>query len=165
MLSKSQKEEIIQSLKEKLETSKIVVVADYQGMTVKDMDDIKKEIREIGGEFQVTKKTLMNIALKEKDIDLDTKQYMGQLAFAFGPEETGVPKKIWSFIKKNEKMKIEAGVLENKAIDASAVESLAKLPSREELLGKVVGTIAAPMGGIVNVLTGPMRGLLNVLRT
>lgn len=164
MLTKSQKEQIIQEIKEKLSNSKVVITADFRGLSVKEMDELKKEIREIGGSVQVIKKTLMNIALKEQNTDFDLKKFTGPLVFVFGPEETGVPKKIWNFIKKSENLKIQGGLLEKEKIDAAQIEALAKMPSREELLAKLVGTIQAPVSGFVYALSGTIGSLVNVLK-
>ncbi len=164
MLNKSQKETIIQKLKEKLVNNKVLVVADFRGLSVKDMNDLKKQIREIGGSVQVAKKTLINLALQAEKIDFDTRQFSGPLAFIFGIAETEVPKKIWSFAKKNDKIKIEGGLLEGKIISLAEVESLAKMPSKKELLGKLVGTVQGPVRGFVYVLSGTIGSLVNVLK-
>lgn len=164
MLTKSQKEEIIGRLKEAIDQNKILVMADFRGLTVQDLGTIKKEVKEIGGRLHVAKKTLLNIALQEKGIDFDTRKFTGPLVFAFGPEETGVPKKLWSFSKKNDKLKIEGGILEGNVLSSDEVVVLAKLPSKEELLAKVVGTIQAPISGFVHVLSGTVGSIVNVIK-
>lgn len=164
MLNKSQKEKIVASLKEALDGNKILVMADFRGLTVGDMNDLKKEVREVGGRTQVIKKTLVNVTLKEKGIDFDTRQFTGPLAFIFGPDETAVPKKVWSFSRKNENLKVEGGMLENEIVTKSDIEVLAKLPSKEELLGKLVGTIQGPVNGFARVLSGTIGSLANVIK-
>lgn len=164
MLTKSQKEHLVKEIKELVDQNKIVVMADFRGLTVKDMTDLKKDIRESGGRMQVIKKTLVNVALKEKGIDFDTRDYTGPLAFIFGPDETVVPKKIWSFSRKNDKLKIEGGLLDKAIVTKSEIEALAKLPSREDLLGKLVGTIQGPVSGFVHVLSGTVGSFVNVLK-
>ena len=164
MLNKSQKEDIVSKLKEALDQNKILVMADFRGLTVKDMDDLKKEIKEVGGKMQVAKKTLVNVALKERGIEFDTRDFTGPLAFIFGPEETAVPKKVWSFVRKNDKLKIEGGLLEEKIVTDSDIVMLAKLPSKEELLGKLVGTVQGPISGFVRVLSGTLGSFVNVLK-
>jgi large subunit ribosomal protein L10 len=164
MLTKSQKEEIITKLKESLSQNKVLVMADYRGLSVHDMRELKKEVREIGGRMQVAKKTLLNIALKDAGIDFDTRSFAGPLVFVFGPEETGVPKKVWNFSRKNENLKIEGAVLEGQVLNTADTIALAKLLSKEELLAKLVGTIQGPISGFVNVLAGPMRSFVQVLK-
>jgi len=164
MLTKSQKEKIIADLKEALDQNKVLVMADFRGLTVKDMSDLKKEVKELGGKMQVAKKTLLNIALQEKGVEFDTRSFSGPLVFVFGPEETSVPKKLWNFARKNEHLKIEGGVLESKVLNSEEVVMLAKLPSKEELLAKLVGTIQAPVSGFVYVLAGTIGSLVNVVK-
>jgi len=164
MLTKAQKEEIIDGLREKMNQNKVLVIADYRGLTVKDMNDLKKEVREMGGKMQVAKKTLLNIILKEKNIDFDTRTFNGPLVFVFGPEETDIPKKMWNFAKKNDKLKIEGAILENSVLSSDEAIALAKLPSKEELLARVVGTIQAPISGFVRVLSGTVGSFVNVVK-
>jgi len=164
MLTKAQKEEILKELEENMNRNKVLVMADYRGLSAKDMISLKKEIKEAEGKVQVAKKTLLNIILRNNGIDFDTRSFSGPLIFAFGPEETSVPKKIWNFTRKNDKLKIEGAVLENKVLSSDETVALAKLPSREELLAKVVGTIQAPVSGFVHVLSGTLGSLVNVLK-
>lgn len=164
MLTKSQKEEILNELKSALDQNNILVMADFRGLTVQDMTALKKEVKEIGGKMQVAKKTLLNLALQEKGIEFDTREFSGPLVFAFGPEETAVPKKLWTYSRKNDKLKIEGGVLEGKVLNSDEVIVLAKLPSKEELLAKVVGTIQAPISGFVRVMAGPISSFVNVVK-
>lgn len=164
MLTKSQKEQIIDQLKEAIDQNKILVMADYRGLAVQDIIALKKEVKEQGGKLQVAKKTLLNIALQDKGIEFDTRKFSGPLVFAFGPEETAIPKKLWSYSKKNENLKIEGGILEGNVLSSDEVIVLAKLPSKEELLAKVVGTIQAPISGFVRVLSGTVGSFVNVVK-
>jgi len=164
MLTKSQKEQLVEELKIAMDQNKILVMADYRGLTVKDIDELKKEVREAGGQMRVAKKTLVNVALKDKGIDFDTRKYSGPLAFIFGPEETAIPKKVWNFSRKNDKLKIEGGMLEYNLIAKEDVEALAKLPSKNELLAKLVDTIQGPISGFANVLAGPMKSFVQVMK-
>jgi large subunit ribosomal protein L10 len=163
MLTKAQKEEKVKEIKEKLEQNKVLVIADFSGLSVKDLRELKKEIRGVGGSIGVYKKTLMDIALRKANVDFDIKSCTGPLIFAFGPEETSVPKKVWNFVKKNENLRVESGLLENRAISAAEIESLAKMPSKEELLTRLTGSINAPLSGLVYVLSGTIGSLINVL--
>jgi len=164
MLTKSQKEEIIARLKDAMSRNKVLVMADYRGLTVQDMRYLKKEVREAGGQMQVAKKTLLNIVLQDAGVDFDTRSFTGPLVFVFGPEETAIPKKIWNYSKKNDNLKIEGAVLESKVLSAEETVALAKLPSKEELLAKLVGAIQGPVSGLVNVMAGPMRSFVQALK-
>ncbi len=115
--------------------------------------------------FRVVKKTLVNKALKEGGQDptpLD--QIRGNIGIAFSLHDEVTPAKILAkAAKDNEQLRLHFGILAGKLIDAAAVKMLAALPSKEELLGKLVGTLVAPLRGFLNVLQGPQRNLLNVL--
>jgi large subunit ribosomal protein L10 len=161
MLTRKQKEQLVGDLSAELKNSKTSVICGYQGMTVSDVAQLRSQLREKEAKMQVLKKTLIQIALKNADIEFDPKAMEGQVAIVFGgDDEIFSPKILHDFAKKNESLKILAGVLEGKMISASEVEGLAKLPSKEELLAKVVGTINAPISGFVNVLAGNLRNFV-----
>jgi len=165
MLSKSQKSQIVKELAERIKNSKAVVFSDFKGLKVKDLTKLKKELREAGVSFTVLKKTLINLALKEVKIDLDTRKLEGQIAVAVSLLDEVAPAKIIDkFGKTNENIKITGGILGKALMTIEEVKALAKLPGREELLAKLVGTLNAPVSGFVNVLAGNLRGLVQVLK-
>lgn len=163
--TKQQKEELVKSLAEKLKNSKAVVFSDFKGLTVKGLTDLRKELRSADIEIKVLKKTLINIALKDAGIDADTRKMEGQIAIAISSgDEVAAAKIIAKAAKANENLKIVGGILGIKELSADEVNALAKLPSKEEMLAKLVGTINAPVSGFVNVLAGNLRGLVQVLK-
>lgn len=165
MQTKAQKKELVKDLAQKIKESKSVVFADFKGVKVKDLTELKKELRKEGISFKVLKKTLINIALKEAGVEASTKEMEGQVAISTSPKDEVAPAKIISkFSKANENIKILGGVLESKSMTIEEVKSLAMLPGKEELLGKLVGTIQAPISGFANVLAGNIRGLVQVLK-
>jgi large subunit ribosomal protein L10 len=165
MLNKDQKKTIVKDLEEKLKTSKSVVFVDFKGIKVKDMTGLKRDLRKEGVEMKVTRKTLFNIALKEAGMELNTKAMDGQVAISISQKDEVAPAKIiFQFAKTNENLKILGGILGTKPMTAAEVNMLAKLPSKEELLAKLVGTINAPVSGFVNVLAANIRGLVQVLK-
>jgi large subunit ribosomal protein L10 len=164
MLTREQKEKLANDFLEKIKESKTTVVVDFKGMTVAEISELRNLLREQGIKMQVLKKSIAQVALDEQKIDLDVRKMEGQLAFVYGGEdEVSAPKIISKFGKENEKLKMLAGILENKTMDQQEVSALAKLPSKEELLAKVVGSLKAPVSGFVNVLGGNLRGLVGVL--
>ena len=164
MLTKSQKQEIAKELKGNIKSSKTCVVCDFKGLTVEELTEIRGQLREFGAEMKVIKKTLMQIALKEAKVDLDVRKMEGQLAIVFGGEdEVSSPKVLNDFAKDNEKLRILGGVLEQKGITEVEVKNLANLPSKQELLAKVVGSIKAPINGFVGVLSGNLRKFIYAL--
>jgi len=163
--TKLQKEEIVKDLAAKLKASKAVVFSDYKGLRVKDMTALRRELREAGVDIKVLKKTLIDLALKDAGIELDVKKLEGQIAIAISSgDEVAAAKIIAKAAKANENLKIVGGILGMKELSAAEVNALAKLPSKEELLAKLVGTLNAPVSGFVNVMAGNLRGLINVLK-
>jgi large subunit ribosomal protein L10 len=164
MLTKDQKKQLVKDLSQAIKAAKSVVFADFKGLKVKDLSALKKELRKADSSFRVSKKTLMNIALKEAGVEYDTKKLEGQIAITLAADEVTAAKIIDTFAKKNENIKILGGILGEKILDSTQVKALAKLPSKKELLAKLVGTINAPVSGFVNVLAGNIRGLVQVLK-
>lgn len=149
---------------EKLDRQKAAVFADFSGLKVKDLTDLKNKLRQKGAEFKVAKKTLMNLALKEKGIDADAKVMAGEIAMVMGyDDEVSAAKEVHQFSKTNQNLKILGGLLENKLIDAPQVMALALLPSKLELLAQLTGSLSAPSRNFVGVLQGNLRGLIQAL--
>ncbi|WKZ29530.1 MAG: 50S ribosomal protein L10 [Patescibacteria group bacterium] len=163
--SRKQKEATLAELVDALSQTKSVVFADFKGLTVKDATDFRNKARKENVGVIVAKKTLMRLAFKNAGYeDVDPSSLEGALVMVTGLEDEVAPAKLVSdFSKDHEALKIVAGVLERKLVDANAIKALAKLPSKQELLAKLVGSINAPVNGLVNVLAGNLRGLVNVL--
>lgn len=145
---------------------KAAVFADYSGLTVAKMTELRRKLREQDAEMEVVKKTLLDLAAKKKGglEGIEPKKMPGQLAIIFGYGDEVAPSRIvYGFSRVNEQLKILGGILNNNFISGEGIKSLAKLPSRQGLLARAVGTIAAPLSGMVNVLQGNLRGLVQVL--
>jgi large subunit ribosomal protein L10 len=166
MLTKDQKVELVKQLTEKIKAAKSAIFVDYKGLKVKESTDLKKSLRKADVEYLVVKKTLLGIALKNAGIkDVDVKSMEGQIALSLSnADEVASAKIIDCFAKTNENIKMLGGILGTQIMDASQVKALAKIPSKEELLAKLVGTLNAPVSGFVNVLAGNLRGFVNVLK-
>lgn len=164
--SKEQKKEIVKNLEEKLKKAKAVVFSDYLGLKVKDIEAIKKALHQEEGEFVVTKKTLLKLALEKAGYkDVDPKQFVGGLAVTFGfRDEVTSAKVLAKFAKDFPVIKFFGGLLENKFIEAAKVKELALVPSRQELLGKLVSSVNAPLYGLLAVLSGNLRNLIIILQ-
>jgi large subunit ribosomal protein L10 len=166
MLTKDQKIELVKKLTEKIKAAKSAIFVDYKGIKVKEVTDLKKSLRKADVEYVVAKKTLIDLALKNAGIEgVSMKGMEGQVAISLSnADEVAGAKIIDGFAKTNENIKMLGGVLGKDVMDAAQVKALAKIPSREELLAKLVGTLNAPVSGFVNVLAGNLRGLVQVLR-
>lgn len=165
--TKQQKQEIIQGITDKISKSKSLVFVKFNKLGVVENEELRRELKKEGAEYLATKKTLLNISLKNNKIDeIDTKSFEGQTATVFGFEDEIAPAKIVAkFVKENEeKIEFIGGVLENKFLLATEVMALAKLPGKQELYAKLVGSINSPVSGFVNVLAGNIRSLVNVLK-
>lgn len=163
--TKEQKAQLIESLDQRIENMKSAVIVEYKGLKVKEIEELRSTLRKQKVDFNVAKNTLVRIALKKHGIEIDEGILSKPIAIAFAMEDEVAPaKEIALFAKKSEAIAILGGILEKKFIDESAVKQLASLPTREQLLGQVVGTISAPLSGFVNVMAGNMRGLVNALK-
>ena len=164
MQTKQQKIALVKNLAEKLKNSKATVFSDFKGLTVKDMTALRAELREKSVDMQVIKKTLLTIAMKDAGVELDATKFEGQIAVAVSREdEVEAAKIIAKMAKVNENLKIVGGLLGKNILSKEEVVALSKLPSKDELLAKLVGTLNAPVSGFVNVLAGNLRGLVQVL--
>ena len=165
--TKEQKKKIIEDLTDELKEFKSLVFVDYKGLTVKDASDIKKLCKKQKVDYVVAKKTLIKLALEKAGIkDIDVKQLSGNIALVIGFEDEIAPAKIvGKFAKDHESLKMLGGIMESKFIDLNQVIALSKIPSKLELLSKLVGSINAPVSGFVNVLAGNLRGLVQVLNS
>jgi len=166
-LTKQQKEQIVKSLVEDIQNAKSFVISDYNGLTVNDTQELRQKAKDQGVKFQAVKKTLLNLALEQAKVEgIDPKQLEGSLSIALGLEDEVAPAKIVAeFAKEHEEVKILSGMLDSKLMSQEEVMALSKIPSKDELLAKVVGSINAPVSGFVNVLAGNLRGLVNVLNS
>ena len=161
-----QKEAQLSKLVDKLQSSKAVILTEFTGMTMKNLDTLRDKARKEGVSFQVAKNTLLDKAAKVAGIEgLVTQKIGKQIAVATdGDDEIAISKLIYQFAKDNSaKIKIYAGILERKIVPVDMINQLAQLPSREELLTKMVGSMNAPISGFVRVLNGPLQGFYNVI--
>ncbi|MDO8486398.1 MAG: 50S ribosomal protein L10 [Candidatus Staskawiczbacteria bacterium] len=166
-LIKEKKQKALKDLKENISKQKSVIFVDFSKVNSKDLFSLRKKLKEAGCALKVGKKTLIRIAFGQSGISFWNKiksSIPGQLALVFGIEDELSPAKISNqFSETNKNFKILGGIFENRFIEKEKVLALANLPSREELLGKIVGSITAPISGFMNVLQGNIKGLVVVL--
>ncbi|OHA76761.1 MAG: 50S ribosomal protein L10 [Candidatus Wildermuthbacteria bacterium RIFCSPLOWO2_12_FULL_40_9] len=164
-ITKDKKREIIKELGEKITKQKIVVFADFTGVKVKELSDLRKKIKKEEGELKVVKKTLARIAFQKSGLEIDTKKLQGEIAFILGyKDQLGTAKILYQFSKSNPSFKILGGFLDGELKGSDNIIALAQLPTREELLSMLVGSIASPMSSFINVLQGNIKGLIQVLK-
>ncbi|MFZ1655093.1 MAG: 50S ribosomal protein L10 [Candidatus Moraniibacteriota bacterium] len=165
MQNKSEKSQLIAEVAAKAKSSKALVFANFKGVSVKDITTLRRNLRETGSSWQVLKKTLLNRALDEVGVKVDARVLDGQVGVAFSVDEVAAAKTIADFIKahKDSTLSIVGGSLGSEALSVEAVKALAKLPSKDELRAKLVGTLQAPIAGFVRTLSGNLTGLVRVL--
>ncbi len=166
MLTKVQKQKIVEELKEKIDKQKVIVFFDFTGLKVKDLSNLRKKLKKENSELKVAKKTLMAIAFKKlnESIAGNIKKLTGEIALVFGYQDIITPAKmLWQFSRDFPNLKILGGFVENNFKTATEIIALAQLPSKEELLAKLVGSIASPISGFINALQYNLKGLVYLL--
>jgi len=163
-VARPEKEAVVKELTDKFSSAKSLVITDYLGLNVAEMTELRSKLREAGVEFKVVKNTLATIAANDVEMEGMTDYFSGPTAIAFGEDDAVSPAKVLvEFAKDHEVLEIKAGLLNGEIISKEKVESLAEIPSREELLAKAFASMKAPLTGLVNVLQGNIRGLVQVL--
>lgn len=166
-LSKDKKAEIVSDISGLLSSSKMTVVAKYQGTSVKSLQELRKKAEEDGTKIQVIKNRLFKIALKEADKfkEVDSGVLTGQLLYAFNSSDEVAPAQVLANFAKVESQLEFVGALsqDGQFIPAEDVKALANLPGKEQLRAQLAGTIAAPLSGFTRVLSGNLRGFVNIL--
>lgn len=162
--SKSQKDATVAELSASLAESKGVVFVNPGNINVADVTMMRQKCQKEGVRYFVAKKTLLTIALREAGIEFNAKtQLEGTVGIAFSQDEIAPAKTLAEFGKGREGFALLGGILEKSFIDKKGVTALAKLPSKQEMLGMLVGTIQAPVSSFVRVLNGNVSGFVRVL--
>ena len=155
--TRQQKEETVQVIAEKLGRAKAVVFTDYKGLNMKQLSDLRDKLRDVNSELTVTKNTLLKKALPEVELE-------GPTATLFAYDDEISPIKILVKTLKDITIgKVKSGFLGDIALDESKILQLATLPTKEELRGKIVGVLVAPLQGMISVLQGNLRNLVYAL--
>lgn len=164
MLNISQKKEQVERLAKDFSESEIVILVDYKGLDVLKMTDLRAQLRNEGVQMEVVKNTLLIRASEDTDAALMKDFYKGPNAIVLSKDDPVAPARILAkFAKDNEKLEIKAGALSGKLLSPEEIDQLAKMPSREELLTKLVCTLNAVPTSLVTLLSGVPRAFVNVL--
>lgn len=163
-MDRTQKEQVVADLHEKLQRASAAILTDFKGMTVAEMTDLRDALASEKVEYQVVKNTLMRLASQDTGAALLEPLLKGTCAIAIGYGDPAIPAKIIKkFSKSNDKFKVKAGVLGQRLLNPDQVADLAELPPREELLAKLLGTLNAVPTSLVTVLSGVPRAFVGVL--
>jgi large subunit ribosomal protein L10 len=161
------KAEKIDELADKLNRSVVTILVQTQGLTVKEMGDLRRKLRAANLEFQVAKNTLLRIASERNNwTDLDTSIFNGQTAVAFGYEdEIATAKAVTDYISSSKVAVLKSGIMAGHTLTAEQIEGLAKIRGgKEQTKAEVVGTLQAPLSSAYGLLTAPLRDLCYVLQ-
>ncbi len=164
MATKAFKSEKIDEIKAKLDKAQVAIVTEYKGLSVEEITNLRRALQKDGGDYMVTKNTLAKIAVKGTDFEVLTETFKGPIALAFGFEDQVSPAKaVAKFIKDTKKGVILGAALDGKLLSADETEALAKLPSKEELIAKILGSINSPASGIANSVNAVMAQLTRAM--
>ncbi|MGN1201012.1 MAG: 50S ribosomal protein L10 [Candidatus Caccovivens sp.] len=158
------KKQLVEEIKEKFSKAKTIAFVDYRGITVAEDTALRKKFRENGCDYKVYKNRLMLKALSDLGIECSANYFEGTTAVAIGYEDEVTPAKIvCDCVKNTKKMAIKFGILNGVSVDAHNIEALASLPSKEELIAKLLGTLNNTASSLCRVLSAPTRGLVVAL--
>jgi large subunit ribosomal protein L10 len=162
-VDRAQKRELVASLNEQWKGSGVIVVAHYKGMTVAQMTDFRKRMKEAGGAVKVAKNKLAKLAVKDTDVEAISDLLIGQTCVAYSDDPVSAARISVKYARENEKLVILGGAMGKTRLDSNAVKALADLPSLDELRGRLVGLLQAPAAKIARILNEPGGMLARVL--
>ena len=162
-MDRAQKRELVTTLNEEWKGSGVIVVAHYKGMTVAQMTDFRKRMKEVGGAVKVAKNKLAKLALKDTEVETISDLLKGQTCVAYSEDPISAARVSVKYARENDKLVILGGAMGSTRLDSSGVKALADLPSLDELRGKLIGLLQAPASKIARILNEPGGMLARVL--
>ena len=163
-MQRADKERLVSTLHDTFQDTVLVVIAHQNGLSVADSSNLRRQMREAGATFKVTKNRLARLALKGTKFEPLADMFTGPTAIAFSEDPVAAAKVSVEFAKKNDKLAIVGGALGERLLDADAVKALASLPSLDELRAKLLGMVSTPATRIAGVLQAPAGQLARVIR-
>ncbi len=163
-MNRAEKAEVVSALKAQADGASIAVVTDFKGLSVEEMTNLRVKLRENAVHYQVVKNTLARIAFTDTSHEILNEKLKENCAVALGQDDPIlVAKALVDYTKENKKFSIRFGSLEGKYLDAESLTDLSKLPGKEELLAKTLGTMNAVPTNFVGLFANILRGVLNAL--
>ncbi len=164
-LTREQKNQIIEEYVELLQASQGLIMADYRGLTVKEMQALRRQVKDAGGRMRVVKNTLFRIAMERTGLPVPTELLVGPVLVGFGVEDVPpIAKAFVNYAKDVPALKIKGGMLGERLLSVQEVEDLAKLPSMDVLRAQLVAAIQGPLTNLVGIISAPMREIAYVLQ-
>ena len=164
-MDRAQKEKVVEELGQIFESSGVVVVSHYAGLTVAEMQDLRARARDAGGAVRVAKNRLAKIALDGKPCESIADLLTGMTVLTYSEDPVAAAKVAEDFAKENPKLDILGGAMGENALDRAGVKAVSKMPSREELIASIVGCIGAPASNIAGAIGAPASNIAGVLST
>ncbi|SLN65873.1 50S ribosomal protein L10 [Pseudoruegeria aquimaris] len=164
-MDRAQKEKLVEELGQIFESSGVVVVSHYEGLTVAEMQDLRARAREAGSSVRVAKNKLAKIALEGKPCASISEYLSGMTVLTFSEDPVAAAKVAEDFAKDNKKFEILGGAMGENALDRAGVTAVSKMPSREELIASIVGCIGAPASNIAGAIGAPASNIAGILST
>ena len=164
MMNKESKKNYVEEMKKNFTSNESVMIAQYQGLNVTELDELRKELRDKGILFKITKNRITKIAIKDTPVKDLEKYFTGPTAAAISSDPITTAKILTKFAKSHEKLKIVAGFMDGKVLDQKEVAIIATLPSLEEARANIVGILATPAQKLVSILLAPGSKIANLAR-
>lgn len=161
---RTEKKDQVSQIEEIYKSSNAVVITHYHGLTVSEITQLRKNLREVGAGFKVVKNTLSKIAANNSGIDIKDDMFAGPSAIAYSEDPVAAAKGVMKFVKANDNLKVIGGLVDDKVLDVKEIEALAKLPSLDELRGKLVGLLQAPASQIARIVQTPAGQVARVIK-
>ena len=164
-MDRAQKEQLVDELGQIFESSGVVVVSHYVGLTVAEMQDLRARARDAGGAVRVAKNRLAKIALKGKPCESISDLLLGMTVLTYSEDPVAAAKVAQDFAKSNDKFVILGGAMGENVLDVAGVEAVSKMPSREELISTIAGMLGAPASNIAGAIGAPASNIASILST
>jgi large subunit ribosomal protein L10 len=164
-VDRAQKEQVVEELGQIFESSGVVVVSHYAGLTVAEMQDLRARARAAGSHVRVAKNRLAKIALEGKECASIADFLTGMTVLTYSEDPVAAAKVVEDFAKANTKVEILGGAMGGTALDRAGVEAVSKMPSREELIASIAGCIGAPASNIAGAIGAPASNIASILST
>ena len=155
----------VEQIRERLQSSDVAILTDFQGLTVAEINELRRQLREADVQYTVFKNRLIRVAAQELNVEGLDLYLIGPTAIATSDDPSVPAKVLGEFSEEHEHLQIKGGILGTRVIDAEMVKDLVDMPSKPELVARVVGQVSSPLTGLVSVLHqgSPLTGLANVL--
>jgi|TARA_B110000259_G_scaffold187825_1_gene243512 large subunit ribosomal protein L10 len=164
-VDRAQKEKLVEDLGQIFESSGVVVVSRYEGMTVAEMQDLRAQMREAGGFVRVAKNRLAKIALDGKPCASIADYLTGMTVLAYSEDPVAAAKVVQEYSKVNPKLDILGGAMGENELDPAGVKAVASMPSREELISSIAGCVVAPASNLAGAIGAPASNIAGIIAT